>query len=170
MKVLFVDTIFISPTGEETANFIWSSEPCRGQAICRAKAVPSFLSHFKMTSVGSVPGTEPLTSCSAVKCSTDWAYPAVVNYFKPLSSKLSSDPSTCVSSICQECDRQWKNACSNESSQKLCHIHYKTLSQFTWLHPGAVTFDLVFFVCLHQLKSWEAKVPWGYCWILSMGK
>ena len=71
---------------------------------------------------------------------------------------------------CQECDRQWKKACSNKSSQKLCHIHYKTLSQFTWLHPWAVTFDLVFFVRLHQLKSWDAKVPWGYCWILSMGK
>ena len=99
MKVLFVDTIFTSPTGDGTANFIWSSEPCRGQAICRAKAVPSFLSQFKTTSVGPAPGIEPLTSCSAVKCSTNWAYPAVVNYFKPLSSKLSSDPSTCVSCI-----------------------------------------------------------------------
>ena len=27
-------------------NFTWSSEPREGLAICRTKAVPSFLSHF----------------------------------------------------------------------------------------------------------------------------
>ena len=50
----------------------------KGWAICRAKAVPSFLSHFKTLSVGPGPGIYPTTSHSAVKRSTDWANPAVV--------------------------------------------------------------------------------------------
>ena len=52
-------------------HFTWSSEPREGQAICRAKAVPSFLSHFKTLNVAPVLGTEPATSRSAVKRSTD---------------------------------------------------------------------------------------------------
>ena len=50
---------------------MWSSEPREGLAICRAKGVSSFLSHFKILSVGPVPGIELATSCSAVKRSTD---------------------------------------------------------------------------------------------------
>ena len=50
---------------------MWSSEPREGLAICRAKGVPSFLSHFKILSVGPVPGIELATSRSAVKHSTD---------------------------------------------------------------------------------------------------
>ena len=38
-----------------------------------AKAVPSFLSHFKALSVGPI---EPTTSPSAVKHSTNWTNPA----------------------------------------------------------------------------------------------
>ena len=53
-------------------------EAREGLAICRAKAVPSFLSHFKTLSIGPVPGIEPATSRSAVKSSTDWANPAAV--------------------------------------------------------------------------------------------
>ena len=53
-------------------------EAREGLAICRAKAVPSFLSHFKTLGVGPVPGIEPATSRSAVKSSTNWANPAVV--------------------------------------------------------------------------------------------
>ena len=49
----------------------WSSEPREGLAICRAKAVLSFFSHFKTLRVGPVPGIEPATSRSAVKRSTD---------------------------------------------------------------------------------------------------
>ena len=52
-------------------NFTWSSQPREGLAICRAKAVSSFLSHFETLSAGPVPGTEPATSRSAVKRSTD---------------------------------------------------------------------------------------------------
>ena len=42
--------------------FTWSSESREGLVICRAKAVPSFLSHFKSLSVVPVPGIEPATS------------------------------------------------------------------------------------------------------------
>ena len=50
-KALTGDTIFKSPVGDGTA-----TEPREGLVICRAKPVPSFLSHFKTLSVGSVPG------------------------------------------------------------------------------------------------------------------
>ena len=53
--------------------FTWSSEPREGLAICRAKAVTSFLSHFNTMSIGPVPEIEATTSRSAVKRSTDWA-------------------------------------------------------------------------------------------------
>ena len=56
----------------------WSSESREGLAICRAKAVPSFLSYSKTLNVGPVAGIEPATSRSAVKRSTDWANPAAV--------------------------------------------------------------------------------------------
>ena len=75
-KALIRDTIFTSPTGDGTA-----TEPGEGLAICRVKAVPSLLSHFKTLSIGSVPGIEPATSRSAVKRSTNWANPASVKLF-----------------------------------------------------------------------------------------
>ena len=50
-------------------------------AICRAKRVPLFLSHFKTLSVGPVPRIEPATTCSAVKRSTDWARPCLGFYY-----------------------------------------------------------------------------------------
>ena len=61
-------------------HFSWSSEPRDALAICRAKVVPPFLSHFKCNtlSVGPVPGIEPTTSRSAVKRSADWTNPAAV--------------------------------------------------------------------------------------------
>ena len=66
MNVLIGDTIFMSPAGDgSNHHFAWSSEP--REAICRAKAVLSFLSHVKTLSVGLVPGIEPATSRSAVK-------------------------------------------------------------------------------------------------------
>ena len=43
-------------------------------AVCRAKAVPSILSHFKTLSIGLGPGIEPGTSRSTVKRSTDWIF------------------------------------------------------------------------------------------------
>ena len=49
----------------------WRPPFYEGLAICRAKAVPSFLSSFKTLSIGPTPGIEPATSCSAVKRSTD---------------------------------------------------------------------------------------------------
>ena len=51
--------------------FTCSSEPRKGQAVCGAKEVPSFLSYFKTLSIGPAQGIEPTTSRSAVKRSTD---------------------------------------------------------------------------------------------------
>ena len=64
-------------------HFTWSSELREGLAICREKAVPPFLSHFKSLSVGPIPGIEVATSRSAVKHSTGWANPAVVKTTRP---------------------------------------------------------------------------------------
>ena len=58
--------------------FMWSSEPHKGLAGCRAKAVPSFLSFSKTLTVGLAPWIVPMTSYSAVKPSTNWTYPAAV--------------------------------------------------------------------------------------------
>ena len=58
-KALIGDTIFYVSNWRRDRHFTWSSEPREGLAICRAKAVPSFLSHFKTLSVGPVPGIDP---------------------------------------------------------------------------------------------------------------
>ena len=55
-KYLLGTLFFTSPTGDGTAILY---EVIR--AICRAKAVPSFLSYFKTLSIGRVPEIEPLT-------------------------------------------------------------------------------------------------------------
>ena len=59
---------------------MWSSEPRKLLAIYRTEVVPSFLSYFKTLSIGLIPGIEPMTCSSAVKCSTDWASPAKVMF------------------------------------------------------------------------------------------
>ena len=57
-KVLIGDTIFKSPIGDGTdRHFTWPSEPREGQPL--AKAIPSFLSYFKILGIGPVPGIEP---------------------------------------------------------------------------------------------------------------
>ena len=56
---------------DETNIYTLSSKPHKGQAICRAKAVSSFLSYFKTLSIGLVPRVEPRTSRSSVKCYID---------------------------------------------------------------------------------------------------
>ena len=50
---IFVETFTLGEKNEKSAlylrrdrHFTWSSEPREGLAICRTKAVPSFLSHF----------------------------------------------------------------------------------------------------------------------------
>ena len=58
--------------------FKWPFEPCEGLPICRQKSVPSFLSYFKTLSIGPGQGIEPQTPCSAVKSSTNGAYPVAV--------------------------------------------------------------------------------------------
>ena len=59
-KVLIGDTIFTFRTGDGTA-IRCSSEPGEDLPVCRAKGVPSFLSHFKTLSVGPIPGIELAT-------------------------------------------------------------------------------------------------------------
>ena len=66
-KVLIEDTNFTSPTGNAYRLFTWSSEPREVLAICRVKAVPLFLIHFKTPSKGPAPGIEPATFHSVVK-------------------------------------------------------------------------------------------------------
>ena len=65
-------------------HFTWSCKLREGLAICRAKGVPLFLSHFKTLSVGPVLRIEPATTRSAVKRSTDWAHPCLGFYLFPL--------------------------------------------------------------------------------------
>ena len=60
---------------------MWSSKPHKSLAAYSAKGVPSFLNYFKTLSNGPPPGIEPATSCSAVKCSTDWANPVEVKLY-----------------------------------------------------------------------------------------
>ena len=68
-KVIIGDTIFISTTTILRGH---ACEPRKGLAICsRAKVIPSFLSHFKILSIGLTPGIELATSHSAVKHSTN---------------------------------------------------------------------------------------------------
>ena len=69
-KVLIGDTFYVSYWRRDQ-HFTWSSEPREGLATGRAKALSSFLSHFETLSAGPIPGTEPATSRSAVKRSTD---------------------------------------------------------------------------------------------------
>ena len=71
-------TLILRLQMETGRHFTWSSEPREGLAVWRTKEVPSFLSYFKTLSIGPAPGIEPATSRSAVKRSTDWAKPAVV--------------------------------------------------------------------------------------------
>ena len=46
-------------------HFTWSSESHEGLASCSTKGVPSFLSYFKILSIGPAQGNEPATSRSA---------------------------------------------------------------------------------------------------------
>ena len=86
-KVPIGDTIFTFRTGDGTA-IRCSSEPGEDLPVCRAKGVPSFLSHFKTLSVGPIPGMELATSRSAVKRSTYRANPvAVTRTFRGISDK-----------------------------------------------------------------------------------
>ena len=63
-KVLIGDTEFYVSYWRRDYHFTWSSESRKGLPVCRAKEV--------------VLGTEPATSLSAVKRSTDGANPAAV--------------------------------------------------------------------------------------------
>ena len=71
-KVLIEDTIFTYPTVDGMA--ILRGDPresSEGLAASSAKEVLSFLSYFKILSIGPAPGIESATSHSAVKCCTD---------------------------------------------------------------------------------------------------
>ena len=59
-------------------HFTWSSEPRQGQAVCRAKAAPSFFSYLKTLSIGPAPGIGPAISRSAIQSPTSLANGAAV--------------------------------------------------------------------------------------------
>lgn len=70
------DTIFTSFTVNNYCKWDghFSYEPKEGLAICRAKAVPSFLSYLRTLSIGPAQEIEPATSRIVVKrSSADWA-------------------------------------------------------------------------------------------------
>ena len=70
-KVLIGDAISYVSYWRGERHFTWSSEPRDGLPVCRVKAVPSFLSYFKILNISLVPGIKPTASRSAVKHSTD---------------------------------------------------------------------------------------------------
>ena len=75
-NVIIGDTILTSTTANLRGH---ASEPCKRLAISsRAKVIPSFVSHFKILSIGPTPGIELLTSHSAVKHSTNGANPTTI--------------------------------------------------------------------------------------------
>ena len=60
------DTIFMSPTGHQTA--ILRGHPTDAKVVaCSAKGIPSFLSYFKTLSIGPVPRIKPTSFRLAVK-------------------------------------------------------------------------------------------------------
>ena len=64
MKVLLLGTLFLHVLLETGVPFYVVS-------FMQAKVTPSFLSYFMTLSVGPALGITPMTSYSAVKCSTD---------------------------------------------------------------------------------------------------
>ena len=70
-KVLIGDAISYVSYWRGERHFTWSSEPRDGLPVCRVKAVPSFLSYFKILNISLAPGIKPTASRSAVKHSTD---------------------------------------------------------------------------------------------------
>ena len=69
MRVLIGDTInFLRVNWRRDHHFTWSPESCEGLGICRAKAVPSFLSYVKTRSIGLTMRIEAhdLPHCSQV--------------------------------------------------------------------------------------------------------
>ena len=104
-KALIGETIYVSYWRRDR-HFTWSSKPREGLVICRAKAVPSFLSHFETLSIGPVPRIEPATSPSVVNRSTEWANPAAVkavfNFFQVEISLVGNFNETCLAVILQD--------------------------------------------------------------------
>ena len=80
-KVLIGDSIFYISYWRRDHLSTWSSKPRKSLPACSAKGIPSFLSSFKILSIGPALGIEPVTSRSAVKRSTNWANPAATLHF-----------------------------------------------------------------------------------------
>ena len=68
-KVLIWDTVFMSLTGDRTA--ILRGHPRNAKVVaCNAKEIPSFLSYFKILSIGLVERIKPISFHSAAKLTT----------------------------------------------------------------------------------------------------
>ena len=77
IKVLIEETIFTTLLLIGLP-FKWPSKPYECLAICRTKAVASFLTLFKALNISPVLGIEAATSHSAVRYSLNSACPATV--------------------------------------------------------------------------------------------
>ena len=49
--LIFWGSYFYISYWTKARHFTWSSEPCKGLAVCKAKVVPSMFSHFKTVSI-----------------------------------------------------------------------------------------------------------------------
>ena len=71
MKVLIGESIFTCPNKDGSAISVRLSEPSEGLAVCRAKAVLSFLSYFKTLSTVPNLGIKPVTLRPAIQHPTE---------------------------------------------------------------------------------------------------
>ena len=71
MKVLIDESIFTCPNKDGSAISVRLSESSEGLAVCRAKAVLSFLSYFKTLSTVPKLGIKPVTLRPAIQHPTE---------------------------------------------------------------------------------------------------
>ena len=67
------DQIILLETGPPISMFIWATQRT---GCLQGKGSTFIYQFFKTLGISLAKGIEPTTACSAVKCSTNWAYPA----------------------------------------------------------------------------------------------
>ena len=121
------DTIFTSFTVNNYCKWDghFSYEPKEGLAICRAKAVPSFLSNFKTLSIGPVLAIEPMISLStmlSVKLTNLILKILVCTYMKRSKATL-----YCSKNKVQTTDTQNPvESCTKSGSEKIGKVNMKS--------------------------------------------
>ena len=119
--------------GRRDRHFKWSSEPREGQAICRAKAIPSFFSHFKTLSVGPATGIEP--AISALRSN---ALPTQLILVISDVNECKKEPSPCYheeNTFCVNTKGSYHCKCKTGFSRKddKCVGEYRIFSSFSLL-------------------------------------